>query len=93
MYLCYTLTLVSPRLSLAEVAAAAELIMKQDKEREEEKGDCDSSDEGFGGEESECEEEGVEEMETNTHPGNNSLADSGYGGVDTPPPLESAQSR
>ena len=72
------------------MAAAAELIMQQDREKEE---GCDSSDEGFGGEESEC-EEGVEEMETTPHPGNNSLADSGYGGVETPLlPRESTKSR
>ena len=53
----------------------------------------DSSDEGFGGEESECEEgeceeeeeEEEEEMETDTDPRNHSLADSGYSQLDTPP--------
>jgi len=84
------------RLSLAEVAAAAELILRQDQEMEEGKGKgkegCDSSDEGFGGEESEC-DEGVEEMETDTNPSNCSLADSGYSQVDTPPAPLSLESR
>ena len=76
------------------MAAAAELILRQDQEMEEGKGKegCDSSDEGFGGEESEC-EEGVEEMETDTNPSNRSLADSGYSQVDTPPAPLSLESR
>ena len=58
------------------MAAAAELILLQDKEEME----CDSSDEGIGGEEeSEGEGEG--------NPIDRSLADSGYGGAGTPPVL------
>ena len=71
-------------LSLAEVAAAAELILQQeDKEGME----CESSDEGIGGEE-ESEGEG-EEMECEENSGDRSLADSGYGGADTPPVFNS----
>ncbi len=66
------------------MAAAAELILQQeDKEGME----CESSDEGIGGEE-ESDEEG-EEMECEGNAGDRSLADSGYGGADTPPSLDS----
>lgn len=70
-------------MSLAEVAAAAELILEQDKAAEER----ESSDEGFGGEESEGEGEGEERGQ------DRSLADSGYGGAGSPPPPLSQESR
>ena len=65
-------------LSLAEVCAAAELMLAQD----EAEAEMESSDEGFGEEESDCEEGGGE-----LSAADRSLADSGYGGAGTPPTL------
>ena len=75
------------RLSLAEVAAAAELILQKDWEAENILEGQDS-DEGFGGDEYDDDDDGEEEEEESDvedevmqveHPGNQSLADSGFG--------------
>lgn len=67
------------RLTLDEIAAAAEMILAQEEDHKEEEEWQDSSDEGIGDEsdcEGDCEDgEGVD----------GDLGDSGYGGGVTPP--------
>ena len=74
------------RLSLAEVAAAAELILQKDWEAEKMLEVGQESDEGFGGDEYDDEEDGEEdeseaedENMSTDHPADQSLADSGFG--------------
>ena len=62
-------------LSLAEVAAAAEMILEQDKIM-----DCENGDSGEEGEDGEEGEEGEEGEDGEEEVRERSLADSGYGG-------------
>lgn len=68
------------------MAAAAELILQQEDEMGME---CESSDEGIGGEEESDEGGEGEEMEYEGSAVDRSLADSGYGSAGTPPSLDS----
>ena len=79
-----SLKIFSSRLTLDEIAAAAELILAQDvaEGKQEEASGSESSDEGFGGEvESDSEEDQMEADLTTA--GVEDLGDSGYGTMET----------
>jgi hypothetical protein len=78
------------RLTLDEIAAAAELILAQDSEDKEIVSGSESSDEGLGGEvESDMEEEQEEEAEVDLGKASEEfLGDSGYGANASPVAME-----